>query len=147
MEYYILRNNVKEGPYTLEDLKNKGIGPRTMVWAVGFTNWMEAKDVNELVPLLQELPPDPVPAVMPKTWLVESILVTILCCLPFGVVGIVNASKVEGLYNGKNYERAAYYSAQAKKWVLWGFFSGIVFIGLYLIFLLFCLIMGFDTAY
>lgn len=27
----------------------------------------------------------PAPAVPPKTWLVESILVTILCCLPFGV--------------------------------------------------------------
>ena len=30
--------------------------------------------------------------VQPKTWLVESILVTLFCCLPFGIVGIVNAA-------------------------------------------------------
>ena len=29
----------------------------------------------------------------PKTWLVESIVATILCCLPFGFAGIVNASR------------------------------------------------------
>ena len=32
--------------------------------------------------------------VCPKTWMAESILVTILCCLPFGIIGIVNAAKV-----------------------------------------------------
>jgi len=31
----------------------------------------------------------------PKSWLVESILVTLFCCLPFGIAGIVNASRVE----------------------------------------------------
>ena len=31
----------------------------------------------------------------PSTYLVLSILVTIFCCLPFGIVGIVYASKVE----------------------------------------------------
>ena len=30
----------------------------------------------------------------PKTWMVESVLATIFCCLPFGIVGIINASKV-----------------------------------------------------
>ena len=33
----------------------------------------------------------------PKNWLVESILVTLFCCLPLGIAGIINASKVEGL--------------------------------------------------
>ena len=30
----------------------------------------------------------------PKSWLVESILVLLFCCLPFGIVGVVYASKV-----------------------------------------------------
>lgn len=33
----------------------------------------------------------------PKNWLVESILATVLCCVPLGIVGIVYASKVENL--------------------------------------------------
>ena len=32
-----------------------------------------------------------------KSYLAESILITVLCCLPFGIVGIVYASKVSGL--------------------------------------------------
>ena len=33
--------------------------------------------------------------VPPKNWLIESILVTLFCCLPLGIAGIINASKVE----------------------------------------------------
>ena len=29
-----------------------------------------------------------------ENWLVEAILVTLLCCLPFGVVGIIFAAQV-----------------------------------------------------
>lgn len=36
--------------------------------------------------------------VCPKTWMAESILVTVFCCLPFGIAGIVFASKVSSLY-------------------------------------------------
>ena len=32
----------------------------------------------------------------PKTWLVESILVTLFCCLPFGVVSIIKSAEVNG---------------------------------------------------
>ena len=35
----------------------------------------------------------------PKNWLVESILVTIFCCLPFGIVGIINAANVNSRYD------------------------------------------------
>ena len=34
----------------------------------------------------------------PKNWLVESILVTIFCCLPFGIAGIVFASQVNSKF-------------------------------------------------
>lgn len=60
---------------------------------------------------------------MPKNWLVESILVTVLCCLPFGIAGIVNATKVESLYYSGDYESAEKASKDAKKWTLIGFFS------------------------
>ena len=54
----------------------------------------------------------------PKTWLVESILATILCCMPFGIVGIVYAAKVESRYNAGMYAEAREASSNAKMWTL-----------------------------
>lgn len=71
--------------------------------------------------------------VQPKTWLVESILVTLFCCLPFGIVGIVNAAKVNSLYASGNIETAQQASATAAKWTKIGFIVGIVVIIVYAI--------------
>ena len=69
---------------------------------------------------------------MPKTWLVESILVTLLCCLPFGIVGIIKASKVETFYYRGMYEEARRASSDARTFILIGVILGFVFIVLYL---------------
>lgn len=74
------------------------------------------------------------PTLPPKTWLAESILVTLFCCLPFGIVGIVHAAKVESAFTSGNYDGAERASAEAKKWTMIGFWIGIVGIGLYLLF-------------
>jgi len=71
--------------------------------------------------------------VCPKTWMAESILVTILCCLPFGIIGIVNAAKVSSLYNSGNYNEAVRASENAGKWTKIGFIVGLVLGILYLI--------------
>lgn len=126
MEFYILNNNEKEGPFSVEALAAKNLSPNTLVWAVGYREWKPAKNVPELNDVLYSTPPSP-PAQppMPKTWLVESILVTLFCCLPFGIVGIVNAVKVDTLYYAGQYDEALYRSTQAKKWIQWGFFVGL----------------------
>lgn len=66
--------------------------------------------------------------VCPKTWLTESILVTIFCCLPFGIVGIINASKVSSLFAQGKYLEAEMRSANAKKWVKIAFIIGLIWI-------------------
>lgn len=76
-----------------------------------------------------------VPPVRPKNWLVESILVTIFCCLPFGIAGIVFASQVNSKYDAGDYDGAVKASAEAGKWTKIGFFVGIGFVVLYLIFI------------
>mgnify|MGYP003297500314 FL=1 len=41
----------------------------------------------------------------PKNYLAESILATIFCCLPFGIIGIINAARVENaFYSGDETE-------------------------------------------
>lgn len=69
--------------------------------------------------------------ICPKTWMVESILVTILCCLPLGIVGIINASKVNSLFSAGDYAGAEKASAEAGKWTkigaIIGFVVGIIY--------------------
>lgn len=69
----------------------------------------------------------------PKNWLVESILVTILCCLPFGIAGIVNAANVNSRYDSGDINGAKAASAQAAKWTKIGFFVGLAGIVIYLL--------------
>jgi hypothetical protein len=77
----------------------------------------------------------------PKTWLVESILVTLFCCLPFGIAGIVNAAKVESKFQSGDIDGANKASADAKKWTTIGFWGGIAVVVIYIII---GLIIGFD---
>ena len=71
----------------------------------------------------------------PKTWMAESILVTIFCCLPFGIAGIVLAAKVSSLYAAGKYEEAVEASNNAAKWTKIGFFVGLAVMVIYMIFL------------
>jgi spore maturation protein SpmB len=69
------------------------------------------------------------PQPAPKNWLVESILATIFCCLPFGIAGIVFAVQVNKLYEAGDYQGAIEASANAGKWTkisFWVSVAGIV---------------------
>lgn len=74
------------------------------------------------------------PPVRPKNWLVESILVTIFCCLPFGIAGIVFASQVNTKFDAGDHAGALKASQDAGKWTKIGFFVGIACIVIYGIF-------------
>lgn len=74
----------------------------------------------------------------PKNYLIESILVTIFCCLPFGIVGIVFAAQVNSKYTLGDYTGAKQTSKEAKKWMTLGLVSGLV-IGLFYLIYIFAL--------
>jgi len=76
----------------------------------------------------------------PKTWLVESILVTIFCCLPFGIAGIVNAANVSSKYSAGDLEGANKASQQAGKWTKLSFWIGLSVWVLYIIFYIIILV-------
>lgn len=73
------------------------------------------------------------PVTRPKNWLAESILVTIFCCLPFGIVGIVYASQVNNKFAAGDFEGAEKSSQEAGKWTKIGFFIGVAILVLYII--------------
>jgi hypothetical protein len=70
----------------------------------------------------------------PKNYLVESILVTLFCCMPLGIVGIVFASQVNSKYDVGDYEGAEKASADAKKYMTWGLIGGAVVVVLCILF-------------
>lgn len=136
--FYIDSEGVQKGTFTLDDLRIEPVRRDTMVWTQGMPEWQRAYDVVELQPLFDmstnaqkqfsetTLPPEvaeqSIPA-MPKSWMVESILVTIL---PFvlcgnvlsliGIAAIVNASKVESLFNSGMYAQSTEASNNAARW-------------------------------
>ena len=147
-KYYYTNGITTFGPFTLEELIKENISRETKVWFQELPEWQPAGTVPELSVLFKDSPPpytysasappapgQPVPSqgqtpvegqAPPKTWLLESILVTLLCCLPFGIVGIVNASKVESRFYAGDYDGAFKASEEAKKWTTIGFWFGIV---------------------
>ena len=76
----------------------------------------------------------PLPQTPPKNWLVESILVTLFCCLPLGIVGIVFASQVNSKFAAGDYNGALRASRDAAKWTKISFWIGIAVIIAYFIF-------------
>ena len=78
-------------------------------------------------------PPNPLPAGSVPSYLAQSILCTLFCCLPFGIVSIVKASQVNSLWSSGRYEEAQRASADAKHWAWISFASGAVVIAIYLI--------------
>lgn len=75
-------------------------------------------------------------------YLVQAILVTLFCCLPFGIVSIVYAAQVNGKEQAGDLSGARQASRLAKKWVWTGFFSGVVFMLLYFGIMVFAAVLG-----
>lgn len=150
-KFYYNDGTSNHGPFTLDEMVAKGISRSTKVWHPGLTTWTNAENVQEVNAALSARTTDPPPIVEPrgssssgmgvststgqtttaysgppKNWLVESILVTVFCCLPFGIAGIVNASRVNSLYQAGDHAGAQKASEDAKQWTMVGLVLGII---------------------
>lgn len=64
-------------------------------------------------------------------YLPQAILVTVFCCLPFGVAAIINAAQVNTKLQAGDYEGAVKASENAKKWCWISFVGGIIVGGIF----------------
>lgn len=71
-----------------------------------------------------------------NNYMVLSILTTILCCIPFGIVAIVYSSKVSKLLGFGDIQGAIEASNKAKMWGIIALICGIVFWAIHLIFVI-----------
>lgn len=83
----------------------------------------------------------------PNNYLVWAILVTIFCCVPFGIVSIVYASKVDTAYGMGNYDEAYRLSRQAKNWMNASWITGLSVAILYVIFVFVIGVGAASSAY
>lgn len=89
-------------------------------------------------------PPSPPKSPKPSSFLAWAILATIFCCMPFGIVSIVNASKVDGLWNANDLEGAREAARKARTWFWWSFGIGLAFWLLYITFVFVAIGLGLD---
>ncbi len=133
MKYYMHTGGQQLGPFEESELPSHGLTASTMVWREGMPDWEATSQVPELSHLLppSQQPPSyqPQPSYgpqqpygvqppMPDTYMVWAVLVTVFCCLPFGIVSIVKASQVSTLYYQGNYAEARAASRAARNWAI-----------------------------
>ena len=155
-QYYYTDGKERFGPFTLEQLADKPITAQTLVWKEGLPDWVPANQLSDLQSLFSQgstiTPPIPgaystaPPQSPPKNWLIESILVTLLCCLPLGIVGIVYATKVDTLWSAGQREAAIKASQEAGKWVKIGAITGFILIIAYVFMVFFGLLAGISPG-
>lgn len=68
---------------------------------------------------------------MPPTYLFWSILATLCCCLPAGIVAIIYSANVSSKYYAADYEGAKRTSRQAEIWIIVSIVAGIIVNALY----------------
>ena len=148
--YYLDANNQQQGPVEAAELTRLGVNANTLVWTPGMDAWLEARSVPELAwifpPAMPPAAPPPPPVTgttpppyqaapastphfyqpKPDNFLVWSILATVLCCVPSGIVAIVYSSRVNSLWEMKDYAGAGTAAKNAKTWCFISLGLGII---------------------
>ena len=112
---------------------------QTMLKREGQAAWAPLSAYPEFAPLLEPVPGgqpvpgsvgQPIPKGAVPNYLIQSILVTVCCCLPFGIVAILQATKVDTYLGRGDHAAAVAASDKAKKWCIWALILGTVVIAL-----------------
>lgn len=122
--YYIIVNDIQQGPYRKEDLPSLGLKADTPVWKEGMENWQRADSVEELKPYFIRIgQPEHIPfpsyGGRKSQWMALSIVATVLglcsCIgLVIGIIAIVKCSNANNYYRCGDNEMGERADASAK---------------------------------
>jgi hypothetical protein len=70
-KYFVIIEGTQQGPFSLDELRDKNIHKNTLVWTASMDNWTEAFTVDELKDLIKIMPP-PIPPIIEKPIKVEA---------------------------------------------------------------------------
>lgn len=100
----------------------------------GAENPYNAYQCSECGEPLQQAGTPGAPAQSMPNYLVQSILVTLFCCLPFGIVAIVYAAQVNGKLIAGDVQGAMQASKSARTWCWVSFWFGLVSLAISLVY-------------
>ncbi|MBE9487634.1 MAG: CD225/dispanin family protein [Bacteroidetes bacterium] len=146
LTYYFIDPDGKQSePVDKEYFKLNGVNPVTWIWFEGLPEWIEAREIPSLTPFISTMTPESFSKIennkltkkdleyptkrksksclKPKSWLFESILVTLLCFMPFGIVAIIYSSRISILWKHEKYAEAIENTYKARIWIRWSIFT------------------------
>lgn len=153
MKIWVHLNGVQQGPYTFDQLQQLPIDASTPVWYDGLPQWMPAGQAPATAPMFagqqterpqqavqhpyaaQQQPSDPNVVYVqapprPATYLIWSILLTVLCCSPFSIIAIITGAIVNSRYNAGNYDGARRMSDVTEWMIIFSIVVGLIFLPL-----------------
>ncbi len=153
MDWYYSNNGQQAGPVSQEQLaelfRSGTVKSTDLVWNEGMPGWEPIGQRSEFAGIAApaasapaDVPPSlaaspalaataaPSPSLgggaEPPTYLWQSIVVTVLCCIPLGIPAIVFSTKVKPAYASGNYAAALDASKKAKTWCLLALVIGLI---------------------
>lgn len=146
MEYWVSINNNQVGPMSLDDVIALDPSANMLVWHPGMPDWDKAANLPELAHLFGadyeecvdsqtiETEPQPQPQQetapaepCPPNYLVWTVLVTVMCCVPLGVISLIYSSQVKTKYNAGDIEGAKKASSKTELWLILAFVLGLIY--------------------
>lgn len=146
VSYLVQRQGQQFGPYTLEVLRRyvaeHRISLSDFAWSQGMPSWMPVSQIIGNIPSPMRAPQQqyvsharpqyqqvqPIVVVKPQSYMLSAVLVTLFCCIPFGIVSIVYAAQVDSKFSAGDYAGAQQASNSARSWYHAALVSGLVII-------------------
>ena len=126
--YYINTLGQQTGPIGIEELE-KLITPTTMIWCEGMENWQQANTVINFSTIPPPNPPAYAPGIpqkpfnaaqtqaKPDNYQVWAILALLFCCLPLGIMALLESNKVNNEWDKGNYQTAIQASEKTRTYL------------------------------
>lgn len=129
MKIWIHLHDQQMGPYELSELPLSEMTPDTPVWYNGLGSWTPAGQAPLTAPIIKAAAQQPQdtpaqaaaataaqkPRKCPPTYLAWSIILTICCCNPVGIIPIITGARVTSRFNNQDYEGAEH-SSHITEW-------------------------------
>lgn len=116
------QNTQYQDPYAqYQDAQNYGVGSQNT-----YTSDYQNNQYQYQTPPVYQSSYEPEKPINWVPYLVLSIITTICCCLPFGIVGIVYSTKINSAMSAGNYEEAQRSARTAKIWIIVAAVVGVI---------------------